>query len=440
MTEYIKKRSGKTVKFNPEKIRIAITKANREVTQSGYSDTISPEGISEITERVISQINSEISVEQIQDLVEKELMAADFYDVAKAYIIYRKKHQERREASLKLMEQYKDILSTEDSDDARENANINAKTTMGTMLRLGTTGAKIFADNYGIPEEFVIAEKEGYTHYHDKDFSFITYNCFMADLTKIFYGGFDNGHGYIREPNSIRSAGAITAVIIQSLQNDQLGGIAVSGLDFSLSEYVRKSWRKILKKQIDQCTYLTGKKILFPIDYDICKFCQPGDPGYDKQRNISLLELETTVGDRALAEKIFLLSVEDIVEETEQSMEALIHNLNSLHSRAGSQTPFSSVNYGMCTTPEGRLVSKSLLKATWNGLGHGETPIFPVQIFQVMPGVNYNPGDPNYDLFKLAMKVSAKRLYPNFNSVGSSFNLPYYKSDDYRTFAATMGK
>ena len=276
----------------------------------------------------------------------------------------------------------------------------------------------------------------------DKDYTFITFNCLTADLTELFHNGFNNGHGYLREPNSIRSAGALTAVAIQSLQNSQFGGIAVAGFDFTLAEYVKKSWKKTLIKILKQYSFFSQKKVEpEKIQWNICCYSDPSSHN------------RTDIGKQAVAEivehcdisskdasKLYIIAAKEVAEETYQAMEALIHNLNSLHSRAANQVPFSSINFGMNTSPEGRLVIHSFLTATWNGLGNGETPIFPISIFQIKKGINYDPEDPNYDLFKLAMKVSAKRLYPNFVSLDSSFNLPYYKPDDYRTFATSMGK
>lgn len=230
MTESIKKRSGQTVKFNKQKIQTAISKANRDVKNTNpVAKVMTKDDILDAVEGVIQTLANEqhVDIETVQDTVEKTLMFMGFYDVAKSYILYRKKHQEQREATQKLMEQYKTLLNTDKSTDSdrRENANINTNAPMGIMLVAGTTGMKVYADYYAIPEEFVTAEKEGFTHWHDKDFSFICPNCLTTNLLEVFHGGFDTGHGKIREPQSIRSYAALAAISLQSSQNDMFGGL-----------------------------------------------------------------------------------------------------------------------------------------------------------------------------------------------------------------------
>ena len=229
MTENVKKRSGKTVKFNKQKIQTAITKANYDVKNTNPTAKImTKEDIAAVTAEVVSSLPDirRVDIEDIQDKVEKTLMTNGFYDIAKSYILYRKKHQEQREATQKLMEQYKSILfvDAEYDDSKRENANINTNSPMGIMLKLGTEGAKVYANYYQLPEEFAIAEREGWWHKHDEDFSFITLNCLMQDLSKLFKGGFNTGHGYVREPNSIRSYAALACIAVQCAQNSCFGG------------------------------------------------------------------------------------------------------------------------------------------------------------------------------------------------------------------------
>lgn len=230
MTESVKKRSGKTVKFNRNKIQTAVTKANRDVKNTNPSAKIMlKDDIIKAVDLTVEALPDvkRVDIEEVQDTVERTLMSMGFYDIAKSYILYRKKHQEQREATQKLMEQYQLLLSLDAADDdtRRENANINTNAPMGAMLKAGTTAMKVFADNYIIPDEFVTAEREGYCHWHDKDFSLITFNCLTTDLLKVFHNGFNTGHGTIREPQSIRSYAALAAISLQSSQNDLYGGL-----------------------------------------------------------------------------------------------------------------------------------------------------------------------------------------------------------------------
>lgn len=454
MARNVIKRSGKTVNFNEKKIQTAITRANKDVkTSDPLAKIMTNEDISTATNVVIDSFKTveTVNIEDIQDTVEKTLMSLGFFEIAKSYILYRKKHQEQREASLKLMEQFHELLSTDAAlnDDRRENANINTNTPMGIMLKAGTSAMKIYADNFAIPEEFVAAEREGWTHWHDKDFSFICFNCLQTDLKKVFSGGFNTGHGYIREPKSIRSYAALAAIVLQSAQNDCFGGQSLGAFDVVMSDGIRKSFKSAIKTAINQLHVYEGDiepDILTDfeikrISFNLCHYSDDTNKSWQEDKNSAVQELMNVTGkDRRLAEIVYLSACNMVKEETHQAMEAFLFNMNTLHSRSGSQTVFSSINYGLDTTPEGRLVVREMLKVTDAGMGHGETSIFPIQIFTMLAGVNYNFEDPNYDLFQQAMRVSAKRLYPNFNSQGSSFNLPYYKPEDYRTYAATMGK
>lgn len=295
-----------------------------------------------------------------------------------------------------LMEVYRSLTfsDSKDNDLKRENANINCDTAMGTMLKYGSEGAKKFYTDYILNEEFATAHKNGDIHIHDLDFYALTTTCCQIDITKLFKGGFSTGHGSIREPQSIRSYASLVCIAIQSNQNDQHGGQSIPNFDYVMSEGIKKSY----KKNID-------------------KFSK----WFDDENRIKFLAWEETK------------------EETLQAMESLIHNLNTMHSRAGAQIPFSSINYGTDTSKEGRLAIECILKATERGLGKGETPIFPIQIFRVKEGINYNKTDPNYDLFKLACKVSAKRLFPNFSFQDATFNLQYYKEGQQETEISYMG-
>lgn len=436
MATTVVKRSGKTVKYNSKKIYAAIAGANKDAGKE-----MTPANISEVTLQIdiLLRSASSVSIEEIQDLVEKNLMSAGFYDTAKAYIIYRKKHAERRDASMNLMGSYSDLLfaDSKDMDLKRDNANINTDAPMGVMLKLGAEGAKCYADHYAIPDKFAQADKEDFIHIHDKDFSFITWNCLTQYLPDTLHGGYNTGHGFLREPNSIRSYAALACIAIQSSQNDMFGGQALAAWDFAMAEGIRKSFEKAYRKRLhDTIEYEFGVSIdEFIIQSSYMNY---GNDliGLTKSSLSSISSGDITLEMKKFA---FEKACEDVETETLQAMEAAIHNFNSLHSRAGGQVPFSSINFGMDTSPEGQLAIRCTLQAIDNGLGNGETPLFPISIFQLKAGVNYNPGDPNYELFQKACAVSAKRLFPNFVNVDATYNLQYYKADDPRTHATTMG-
>ncbi|MBQ9441755.1 MAG: anaerobic ribonucleoside triphosphate reductase, partial [Selenomonadaceae bacterium] len=430
----VTKRSGSKVNYDREKIFNAIAGANRDA--STENDKLSAEDVERVTNSVESAISEKnnIGVEEIQDQVEKSLMAHNFFDVAKQYIVYRQKHTQRREAQKKLMETYRDIFFTDSVkvDLKRDNANINTDASMGIMLKLGAEGAKHFVDNYVLPEEFRAADSENFIHIHDKDFSLITLNCCQIDLLKLFHGGFSTGHGFLREPQSIRSYASLACIAIQSNQNDMFGGQSINAFDYAMAEGVRKSFKKILKAELLRACEFCDVEPHGEIDFNICTYSEKENPA-------AVENLTSIVGSEKLAKKIYSQACKDVEEETHQAMEALIHNFNTLHSRAGAQVPFSSINYGMDTSPEGRLATREVLNAIEAGLGNGETPIFPISVFQLKAGVNYHIDDPNYDLFRQACKVSAKRLFPNFVNLDAPYNLQYYKPGDYNSYVATMG-
>ena len=433
----VTKRSGTTVIYDRNKIFNAIAGANRDATTP--QDRLQASDIDAVTgaiEFAISDRDS-IGVEEIQDVVEKSLMAHGFFDVAKQYIVYREKHARRREAQKRLMDTYRDIFfaDSKNVDLKRDNANINTDASMGIMLKLGAEGAKHFVDNYVLPEEFAVADHENYIHIHDKDFSLITFNCCQIDLLKLFHGGFSTGHGFLREPNSIRSYASLACIAIQSNQNDMFGGQSINAFDYAMAEGVRKSFRKSVLSEIKRASFYCGvdEVNVDEIDFEICRYAEGENPAAVAHLS------EVLHFDEKLAKAVYSEACRDVEEETHQAMEALIHNFNTLHSRAGAQVPFSSINYGMDTSPEGRLAIREVLNATEAGLGNGETPIFPISVFQLKSGVNYDFNDPNYDLFQQACRVSAKRLFPNFVNIDAPYNLQYYKPGDYNSCVATMG-
>ena len=393
------------------------------------------------------------TVEGVQDLVEETLIESGFVQTAKSYILYRAERSRARDVNSRLIQTLKDITFSKasDSDMKRENANIDADTAMGTMLKYGSESAKQFYEMCVIDPKFARAHREGDIHIHDMDFYTLTTTCCQIELKKLFKGGFSTGHGVLREPNDITSYAALACIAIQSNQNDQHGGQAICDFDYGLAEGVKKTYRRLYKKHLAEAVDLLADGVVddaraFAQDTLAAVEEQTGlwaslkrDEGFE----VAVREALVAAGvDEALADKALAYTARNAHADTDratfQAMEALVHNLNTMHSRAGAQTPFSSVNYGMDTSPEGRMVVKNMLLATEGGLGSGETPIFPVQIFRVKEGVNYNPEDPNYDLFKLAMHCSAKRLFPNFSFLDAPFNIQYYQGTP-ETEIAYMG-
>lgn len=454
MIKQIQKRDGRLVSFDKHKIKVAIGKAFEDSKEKKSKKTVTF-----LTDKVVSVLETEnndnINVEHIQDIVEQTLMTNGFIKTAKEYIIYRFQRNQIREQNSPLISTYKNITfsSAKDSDIKRENANIDGDTAMGTMLKYGSEGSKQFYQMFMIKPEHAQAHINGDIHIHDMDFAPMgTTTCTQIDLIKLFDGGFSTGHGTLREPNDIASYAALACIAIQSNQNDQHGGQAIVNFDYSMAMGVRKTFKKLYLKNL-------AKSLILLVDNTILeKDIKNNAQKIEKDKNL-VPELELKKCEPYFEEeKAFLMNYcndkekirqcqrfahQQAVKETDratyQAMESLIHNLNTMHSRAGAQTPFSSINYGMDTSPEGRLVVKNILLATEAGLGNGETPIFPIQIFRVKEGVNYNPEDVNYDLFKLAIRCSAKRLFPNFSFVDAPFNLQYYKEGRPETEIAYMG-
>ena len=453
--ETIKKRNGTPVPFDVNKIRSAIHKAN----EAAQIEAIAPVQFEKLVDEVVESIpaGQVPDVEQVQDLVEEKLIANGFAKTAKAYILYRAEHTKVRKTEADLVNIYRELTFTSaaDADIKRENANIDADTSMGTMLKYGSEGANYFVDNYILPKDIAAAHINGDIHIHDKDFYMLTETCCQIDLVKLFHDGFSTGHGFIRQPKSIASYAALACIAIQANQNEMHGGQSVPNFDYAMAEGVACTFRK---------EYYDAVQRYFWLEYD-CEnvlgeafrsALKDAMPDRINMSNIDdheellvqwLLETgEQWLGKTPAEEEIrrchktsIRIAMKETDQATYQAMESLIHNLNTMNSRAGAQVPFSSINYGTCTSPEARMAMKNLLKVTDIGLGNGETAIFPVQIFKVKEGINYNPEDPNYDLFRLAIKVSAKRLFPNFSFIDAPFNLPYYKEGDYNTEIAYMG-
>ena len=454
MIRFIVKRDGRKVSFNEDKISNAIRKALISAHPDDKSTSQYEEDLVEkLTRRVVSDIEKqnleEPSVENTQDIIEKVLIQEGMASEAKNFILYRQNRTNGRNYNTDLTKIYRDLTSksTADMDLKRENANIDANAPMGLMLRFGSEGSKDYVRRYVLRPEHSIAHSRGDIHIHDLDFYMLTINCCQIGLKDLFKRGFSTGHGFLREPQSIQSAAALCCIAIQSNQNDMHGGQSIPLFEYDLAPYVAISYSKHLCKVICICLRNDEADVS-----EVKEYCKELYDKYDtclydevqsliKAKVLEALkkydtdELDVTKNvDYIMSEAIKLTE-----RETYQAMEALIHNLNSMQSRAGAQVPFSSINYGTGTQPEHRMIMKNVLLATDAGLGGGETPIFPVQIFKVKDGINTKKGDPNYDLFELACKVSAKRLFPNFSFLDAPYNAQYYKPGHPETEVALMG-
>lgn len=449
MITTITKRDGRTVHFDINKIASAIEKAfAATIGKKDYAICLAlAQEVSDIFEE--KQIDSP-TVEQIQDTVERVLINHGHVRTAKAYILYRAERTRVRNMNDRLMKTFEDITYKDatDSDIKRENANIDGNTAMGSMLKYGSEGAKHFYESYVLNPAHSEAHRNGDIHIHDLDFYTLTTTCCQIDLIKLFHDGFSTGHGVLREPNDIASYASLACIAIQSNQNDQHGGQSIANFDYGLAPGVAKTYKKRYRSNLTSLIEVMDcaahakktKEIFQTLTAENLIPTLDGSQAYTEREKELLLEAGVP---EEILDKIQSFSAKKATEETDkatyQAMEALLHNLNTMHSRAGAQTPFSSINYGMDTSTEGRMVMKNMLLATEAGLGNGETAIFPIQIFRVKDGVNFNPGEPNYDLFKLSCRVSAKRLFPNFSFQDAPFNLQYYKEGHPETEIAYMG-
>ena len=453
MIRFIVKRDGRKVSFNEDKIANAIRKALISAHPDDNSTSQHEEEVVEkLTRKVVSEIEKqnleEPSVENTQDLIEKVLIQADLADEAKNFILYRQNRSNVRNYNTDLTRIYRDLTSksTADMDLKRENANIDANAPMGLMLRFGSEGAKDYVRRYVLRPEHSIAHARGDIHIHDLDFYMLTINCCQIGLKDLFKRGFSTGHGFLREPQSIQSAAALSCIAIQSNQNDMHGGQSIPLFEYDLAPYVAVSYAKHLCKVVCICLRNDSANV-----DNLKQYCKELYEKYNtnlsdevqaliKAKVIETLKVADPDHDHSADYDYIMSEAIKLTErETYQAMEALIHNLNSMQSRAGAQVPFSSINYGTGTMPEHRMIMKNVLLATDAGLGGGETPIFPVQIFKVKDGINTKKGDPNFDLFELACKVSAKRLFPNFSFLDAPYNAQYYKEGHPETEVALMG-
>ncbi len=443
------KRNGKKVDFDGSKIALAIKKGFDSIKKEDEPSKYTEKDVNLVYHAVINKIEKQyqdkIKIEEIQDLIENELKKKypDVYESFSEYRLRRSQSRQMFSEDKKIHKFLKSIeglgLKTASEEDAkRENANIDGNTAMGTMLQYGSTISKEFAKAYMMKPKFAAAHDDGDIHIHDMDFLAMgTTTCCQINLDKLFKNGFDTGHGRIREPKDISTYAALAAIAVQSNQNDQHGGQSIPALDYYMAPGVLKTFKRQFKQEIYDLADYSGFLEFINMDRLIKEI--------DK---LDSIEFDIHIFDSFIKEsdqmnRLFEMSYKKALEKTErktyQAMEGFIHNLNTMHSRAGAQVPFSSVNFGTDTSPEGRMVIKNFLLSTEKGLGNGETPIFPVSIFKVKEGINYNKEDKNYDLFKLACRVSAKRLFPNFSFIDAPHNLPYYKEGDYNTEIAYMG-
>ena len=440
------KRSGQRVNFNETKVALAIKKGFDSVYED-YDEKL----VNTVKEKVLAKIEKDykerktIGVEDIQDLIEDTLKKMKYDEVYESFKGYRERRAASREAFV-VKQQHKFVKAIEslglksaaEENAKRENANVDGDGPMGTMLHFGSTVSKEFAKAYLMDSKYARAHDEGLIHIHDLDFwAMGTTTCTQIDLSKLFKNGFSTGHGFLRTPNSIASYTALAAIAIQANQNEQHGGQSIPAFDYYMAPGVLKTFKKELKQAIYNLVEFEGFK-------EFINFSKVEEI-IDKQESIefdlNVFEDITSKSNRLkeIFEEAYKLAMKKTDRSTYQAMEAFIHNLNTMHSRAGAQVPFSSVNFGTDVSPEGRMVIKNYLLATEAGLGHGETPIFPISIFKVKEGINYYKEDPSYDLFRLACRVSAKRLFPNFSFLDSSFNKPFLVPGDFTTEVGYMG-
>jgi len=440
------KRSGQRVNFNPTKVAIAVKKGFDSVYEE-YDEKL----VNKVKEKVLDYIEKEykdrktIGVEDVQDVIEEVLKKMKYDEVYESFKGYRERRAASREAFV-VKQQHKFVKAIEslglksaaEENSKRENANVDGDGPMGTMLHFGSTVSKEFAKAYLMDNKYARAHDEGAIHIHDLDFwAMGTTTCTQIDLNKLFKNGFSTGHGYLRTPNSIASYSALAAIAIQANQNEQHGGQSIPAFDYYMAPGVLKTFKKEFKQELSNLIEFEGFSEFVKFD----KVIELIDKLETIEFDLNVFE-DITSKSKKLKE-IFESAYNNALKKTDrqtfQAMEAFIHNLNTMHSRAGAQVPFSSVNFGTDTSPEGRMVIKNYLLATDEGLGHGETPIFPISIFKVKEGINYNKEDPSYDLFRLACRVSAKRLFPNFSFLDSSFNKAFYVPGDFTTEVGYMG-
>ena len=422
------KRNGKKVDFDGTKILLAIKKGfdnvNEQDEETGkfiYDEKDIKKVYNEVIKTIEKEYADKIKIEEIQDLIEQAMEKKGYNEVHDSFAEYRERRAKSREMFIDDKRMHKflktieglGLKSASEDDTKRENANVDGDTAMGTMLQYGSTVSKEFAKAYLMKKKFADAHDNGDIHIHDMDFLPMgTTTCMQIELDRLFKKGFSTGHGYLRPPKDIASFSALAAIAVQANQNDQHGGQSIPAFDYFMAPGVLMTFKKQFKQQVSD--YLDLEGLLSHINMD--RVAREVDKLESITFSIEIFAPIYKESDqlKRLFEKAYEKALAKTDRITYQAMEAFVHNLNTMHSRAGAQVPFSSVNFGTDISPEGRMVISNLLKATDSGLGKGETPIFPVSIFKVKEGINYNEEDPNYDLFRQACEVSAKRLFPNF--------------------------
>jgi ribonucleoside-triphosphate reductase len=455
MITKITKRDGREENFSPLRITRAIFLAAEAVAKE--ENTKADFTIAEqLTEKVVQLLNRRFieatpTVEDVQDAVIKVLIEQGHAKTSEKYIIYREERNKARSMKTRLMKAIEEITfhDANQSNLKRENANIDGNTAMGTMLQYGSAVSKEFCKTNLLDPKHTKMHEEGDIHIHDMDFyNMGTLTCCQIDLSRLFKHGFSTGHGHLREPQDIGSYAALAAIAIQSNQNDQHGGQSIPAFDYYLADGVEKTFRRTYRDNTVKALKIMSGATSDCID-KIKEFEKRTglyakiDMHSEFIKKFNEFLVEECGAEHKDIEKINKFAYEEALTETDkktfQAMEGIVHNLNTMHSRAGAQVPFSSINFGTDISSEGRMISKNLLLAQDAGLGNGETPIFPILIFKVKEGVNYNPEDPNYDLFKLACRVSARRLFPNFSFIDAPFNIKYYKPGNPDTEVTYMG-
>ena len=415
MIQTVVKRDGRIVGFNREKIAAAIRKAML-TTEAGEDEVL----VYKIVDRIEFRGKEQSSVEEIQDMVELELMASPRKEVAKSYIAYRDKRSIARKA--KTREMFLEIVEAKSNDVTRENANMNADTPAGMMMKFASETTKPFVDDYLLSEQTLWAVRNNYLHIHDKDYyPTKSLTCIQHPLDKILEHGFQAGHGESRPTKRIETASIMACISMETVQNEMHGGQAIPAFDFYLAPYVRRSYIE----EVKTIEKLTGIDLKHLYEAEIEDYIY-GD-------------LDFLQGDERFKQH----AINRTVNRVHQSMEAFIHNMNTIHSRGGNQVVFSSINYGTDTSAEGRCIIRELLQSTYEGVGGGSTAIFPIQIWKKKRGVSYLPEDRNYDLYQMACKVAARRFFPNFVNLDATYNQhEKWREDDpkrYQYEVATMG-
>ena len=415
MIQTVVKRDGRIVGFNEQKIMAAIRKAMLH-TDKGEDSTL----IEQITDHISFRGKSQMSVEAIQDAIEMELMKSARKDVAQKYIAYRNQRNIARKA--KTRDVFMSIVNAKNNDITRENANMNADTPAGMMMKFASETTKPFVDDYLLSEEVRDAVLHNYIHIHDKDYyPTKSLTCVQHPLDIILHHGFTAGHGSSRPAKRIETAAVLACISLETCQNEMHGGQAIPAFDFYLAPYVRMSYQE----EVKNLEKLTGEDLKDLYDAPIDDYLEKSLEGLEGKARLEQHAINKTVN------------------RVPQAMEAFIHNMNTIHSRGGNQVVFSSINYGTDTSAEGRCIMREILESTYEGVGNGETAIFPIQIWKKKRGVNYLPEDRNYDLYQLACKVTARRFFPNFLNLDATFNQneKWHANDPerYKWEIATMG-